>query len=195
MIKFVHNPTSSVGASTETKYKPNWYWLLSVGKGFYSRMRWQIFPRRWKLSDDSLAIKAQTPVQFHVSVIRQLVQSSLSLFWNPKRTGVSRGTQRTRSDVASMWSRVDKAAQFLRLHHSTWKKRYIYFLELFKTNALLPRVVKHECVWWSFKTKMFTYHPFLFYTITVTWWRTKKKLSKIWINMWESCNVSQKEKY
>ena len=41
---------------------------------------------------------------------------------------------------------TSKVGQFLRLHHSTWKRLYIQFFELLEASAAESRVVKHECI-------------------------------------------------
>ena len=41
---------------------------------------------------------------------------------------------------------TSKVGQFLRLHHSTWKRFYIQFFELLEASAAESRVVKHECI-------------------------------------------------
>ena len=71
----------------------------------------------------------------------QMRKSALPLelflsFWNPK----SAGTCQPRNAVNGMGctgeaGQTSKAGQFLRLHHSTWKRLYIQFFELLKASA------------------------------------------------------------
>ena len=50
--------------------------------------------------------------------------------WNPKYAGVSRGAGMNGMGCTDETGHTSKAGQFLRVHHSTRKRRYIQFFEL-----------------------------------------------------------------
>ena len=67
-------------------------------------------------------------------------------FWYPKSAGISSRTQWMGWDIQVKQVRQVRWGQFLRLHHSTWKRLYIQFFELLEASAAESRVVKHECI-------------------------------------------------